>query len=120
MNLALLIDYAVASIPLLWVVGILLYVIGIERAAKELIQYSLLVLLFVFVAPMLDWWLQLLFTALLGLGLIRFCLTPFLGRHAAAFATGSLAADVIRFSFKAIFWPFRSLHRLVIDRWGAP
>lgn len=111
-------EYAIMAIAALWALGILLHLFGVRRAASELLQYSFLVLAYAFVVPMLPWWLQLLLGALIGLGLIRFSLTPFLGKAAAAFATGSLAADVLRCAFRIVFWPFRSLHRLLVDRWS--
>lgn len=85
------------------------------RTAGRLLGLVVLLLVMApFVEVLLDllpWWVLLALGMVVLLGLFRDLLQLLLGKHAAAEAVGSLAADVIRFGFRAcfrlLFLPFR-------------
>lgn len=61
-------------------------------------------------------WVQLFFAVMITLGLLRFLLTPFLGREASAGAVGILAAEAIGFIFRVAILPLRFIQRLIRQR----
>jgi uncharacterized membrane protein YccC len=84
-----------------------------RRAAVRLLGLVILLLVaapfFELVLDLLPWWLVLGLGIVVLLGLFRDLFELLLGKHAAAEAIGSLAADVIRFGFRLLFLPFRVL-----------
>lgn len=56
-------------------------------------------------------WLVVLLLLFLGLAFCRAVLNALIGPRAAAHTVGILVADVIRFFFRLLFWPFRLLVR---------
>jgi hypothetical protein len=72
------------------------------------------VILTPFVPVLLDalpGWLTALLLLIMALSFLRAVLDALIGRRAAAHTVGILAADVIRFFFRLLFWPFRLLLR---------
>jgi hypothetical protein len=77
------------------------------------------VLLLVALGPMLDplidlipWWAQILILAGIALAVLQALAAVFIGRLAAAHMVGILAADVVRFVFRALFAPVRWVFRI--------
>lgn len=56
-------------------------------------------------------WFTLLLLLFMGISFCRAVLNALIGRRAAAHTVGILVADVIRFFFRMLFWPFRLLLR---------
>jgi len=56
-------------------------------------------------------WAVLLLMLFLGLSFCRAVLNALIGQRAAAHTVGILVADVIRFFFRLVYWPFRLLLR---------
>lgn len=77
-----------------------------------------LVILFVILSPFvsvlvdaLPLWVTVLLLLFVGLSFCRAVLNALIGQRAASHTVGILVADVIRFFFRLVFWPFRLLLR---------
>ena len=106
-----------SALPLVIVVAALGLITGLipRRTALGMIGIVIAILLFSpFVGVLLDslpLWLVLLLATFLSLSFCRAVLNALIDQRAAAHTVGILAADVIRFFFRLLFWPFRLLLR---------
>lgn len=93
----------------------LLLMLGFRRVAGGLLATALLLpLLSPFVEALMSGlpaWVSLVILVVLGLTIFRALASLFLGRRAAAHMVGILAADVVRFLVRCLFWPVRVLGR---------
>jgi hypothetical protein len=113
---ALLPDQALVLVIALIGLALICGLITGRRAGSLLGGIVLLVLLSPFIEALvaaLPWWLLLGLLLVCGLSLLRALSGLLIGAHATSHMVGILAADVVRFGFRAVFLtvtlPFRML-----------
>lgn len=108
-----------SALPLV-IIGLgLAVVIGLikPRRAVSIVGFFLLsILLAPFFSALFDalpWWVCLLVTVFFVLSICRAVIRLMIGGRASDHVVGALTADVIRMCFRALFFPFRLLGRML-------
>jgi hypothetical protein len=90
--------------------GIMLGLVRLKTGIGIIVGFLLSILLAPMIGAVLDqlpWWLNLLVLAFTGIAFVQAFASIFIGSRASDTMAGSLAADMVRFVIRALFFPLR-------------